>query len=588
MKKAISILLAVIMICGTMTLGFTTAFAAEDDNSPVSESSGTTGDCTWTLDDNGVLTISGEGKTDSYRQGTAPWGTGIKELIVDEGVTQIGKSAFQDCTELTKVTLPDSLTQIGNVAFNNCTALQSITIPKNVTRLGTTAFYNCTNLLSVEFLSELRVISSKTFSYCTKLKNVILPDSLITINEEAFRGCTELSELKIPDSVNTIDKMAFIDCESLVSVNIPDNVTVINDSTFYGCKSLENIELPYGVTTIGNYAFNGCTSLTGITLPYSVTEIGTSAFDNSENLTIYGVKDSYAETYANNNSIPFVEIEGPVTNIEVLNGYSITIEEGKGGIFSNNYNPITDEYEECFYYYYDIPDPEILITYKDGSTKTAHLYDEIEGGYIEYFDNQIEDPWVVGEDNYLTVKLFNLEDKIPVVIIPNNIDSIEVNKPMEPLIENEGGYFTTNMNDEKYFYYTYSDNIKTAELKVNYKDGTSKIVNGAEIDGCFDNQDMNPFEPYKDNYITVFYLNKSVKMPVIIVPSQEFGDVNNDGAVDILDAIEIQKFAAEKITMTDEQKELADVNKDGFIDVLDAIEVQKFAAGKITEFKKVA
>ena len=131
LKKITAILISVLLIVSIMPVSI---FAAET-------TSGTTGDCTWTLDGT-VLTISGNGKMGSYDGSNgAPWGRNITEVIIKEGVTSIGGYAFKGCTGLASVTIPDSVTRIGYSAFYGCTGLTSVTIPDSVTSIGSGAFF---------------------------------------------------------------------------------------------------------------------------------------------------------------------------------------------------------------------------------------------------------------------------------------------------------------------------------------------------------------------------------------------------------------------------------------------------------------
>ena len=151
-------------------------------------------------------------------------------------VTSIGKSAFNDCTLLTSVVIPNSVTEIGFSAFEGCTGLTSIEIPNSVTIIG----------------------------YC------------------AFWGCSGLTSIVIPNSVTSIGDKLFYDCRGLTSVTIPNSVISIGDAAFWGCSGLTSIVIPNSVTSIGDYAFGFCTSLTSIDIPNSVTTIGKRAFYESD------------------------------------------------------------------------------------------------------------------------------------------------------------------------------------------------------------------------------------------------------------------------------------------------------------------
>ncbi|MCI6389064.1 MAG: leucine-rich repeat protein [Ruminococcus sp.] len=262
-KKIISLLLSVLMIITALPLTAVNSFAADVVKS------GTTGECTWTLNGT-VLTISGNGKMGKYYMDKYPsWGLSITKVVIENGVTSIGGMAFADCKSLTSVTIPDSVTSIGYRAFIGCTSLTSITIPESVTEIGEGTFWSCPSLTSVN----------------------------------------------IPDSVKSIGDHAFLSCTSLTSITIPDGVTSIGVGVFEGCTSLTSITIPDSVTRIGQSAFSDCTSLTSVTIPKSVKDIGSEAFgyyyDSVENkktidgFTVYGYQGSAAEKYAKDNGFEF-------------------------------------------------------------------------------------------------------------------------------------------------------------------------------------------------------------------------------------------------------------------------------------------
>ncbi len=246
------------------------------DPTPPSETivaSGTCGDnLTWKLDDEGTLTISGKGAmTEWVNIDSAPWKTysnTINKVVIQPGVTSIGKNAFSLCTNLESITIPKSVTSIGWSAFQGCSSLKSITIPEGVTSIEWGAFQGCSSLMSIT-----------------------IPESVTSIGEDAFYGCENLRSITIPEGVTSIGWKAFKGCSRLMSITIPEGVTSIGDSAFEDCRGLTSISLPESVIKIGNYAFKS-TALTGkFIIPSGVTKIGDGLFENCQKLTEVVIPD---------------------------------------------------------------------------------------------------------------------------------------------------------------------------------------------------------------------------------------------------------------------------------------------------------
>jgi len=207
-------------------------------------------------------------------------------------VIGISDYAFEYCTSLTSVTIPDSVTEIGNYAFCDCTSLTSVTIPDSVTNIGRNAFYGCTSLTSVTIPDSVASIGEGAFSACTSITSVYITDiakwcaidfydsysNPLCNAKNLYVNNTLVTELVIPNGVTSIGSSAFSGCTSLKSVTIPNSVTSIRDYAFSGCTSLKSVTIPNSVTSIRDYAFSGCTSLTSVTIPDSVTSIGYGAF----------------------------------------------------------------------------------------------------------------------------------------------------------------------------------------------------------------------------------------------------------------------------------------------------------------------
>ncbi len=288
-------LLTLAVCCLAAVLLSGAALAADAGN----VESGTYGrNLTWTLDSEGTLTISGQGKMpDSYYY-SLPWYSkvdSIKTVCIGSGVTSIGNDALYGCTGLTSITIPDSVTSIGSTAFCKCGKLKSIEIPSSVTSIGNGAFSSCTSLTSITIPNSMTSIGSHVFAGCTGLTSVTIPDSVTSIGDWAFGGCTGLTSVTIPSSVTSIGSYAFSNCTGLTSVTIPSSVTSIGVSAFYRCTGLTSVTIPDSVTSIGERAFYGCTGLTSITIPDSMTSIGEGVFNGCTGLTSVTIPDSVAD-----------------------------------------------------------------------------------------------------------------------------------------------------------------------------------------------------------------------------------------------------------------------------------------------------
>ncbi len=294
-KRIFSFVLAVLMIASLLPA---TALAVDIVDSGTCGAKGS--NLTWTLDSEGVLTISGSGDMHGYGSSDAPWygsRSRVKSAVIAEGVTSIGESAFENCRSLTSVTIPNSVTSIGWSAFFYCKSLTSVTIPDSVTSVGAYAFLGCTSLTSVTIPDSVTSIGGGAFAECWSLTGVTVPDGVTSIGDSAFASCTSLTSVTIPDSVTSIGGGAFAWCTSLTGIWVTEGNSHYSSDASGVLFSKDKTTLvqypgafaayaiPDSVTSIGQHAFNGCRSLTSVTIPDGVTSIGDGAFASCTSLT---------------------------------------------------------------------------------------------------------------------------------------------------------------------------------------------------------------------------------------------------------------------------------------------------------------
>lgn len=267
---------------------------------------------------------------------------GLQTILLPKSVTSIDDRAFSSCHSLNKVVIyENSVKTIGMAAFEYCSSLADIVLPEGVTTIARSAFEYCTKLSEINIPKKITAINNATFSGCVSLRNMIIPDNIQSIGGRAFWPCSHLTmtipetvtsigsqafrnnaDLSIAMSGNLLDNALFSDCENL-RITLSNGSTFIKESALINCSGLIEIHIPNSVSSIGAHAFYGCTNLKNIIIPNKVTSIEERTFYECKGLVSVvipnSVKSIEYEAFNGCSGVVFITIEQPklIRNIRV-------------------------------------------------------------------------------------------------------------------------------------------------------------------------------------------------------------------------------------------------------------------------------
>lgn len=282
-KRFVSLLLAISMILSLMPVSAVTAFAESENGGEVTTvDSGYCGaddggeNLRWTLDNNGVLTITGSGAMKDYtwdenvRLDWYGYKKDIRSVVLDNRITHIGDYAFDKCTNIESVrytgytgnagvALPESVTTIGVHAFSDTGVTGTLKLPEHLTEIDSLAFYHCGKLNGeLKLPDTVKEIGGFAFNRCGFTGKLELPVSLENIGNDAFESCSGLTgKLTFPSKMNEIDFSIFHET-GITEVVIPSSIKTVRDFAFDSCMNLKKVYLPTEIPKIYNRAFRGC------------------------------------------------------------------------------------------------------------------------------------------------------------------------------------------------------------------------------------------------------------------------------------------------------------------------------------------
>lgn len=331
-KKALSVILAVVTVLSVVSMAGVNSFAE------------TSGDFTYTVNADGTSctlteysgsekelsipeTINGYTVT-ALGNGLFAFKRGPESIIIPKTVTSYNNPyTFSFSQILKSVTVAEdnpAFSSLDGVLFNKDRTVleyypvareaETYVVPEGVQTIAGYAFEDSL-LISVKLPSTLKSIGNYAFSHSINLTEIVIPEGTVSIGSSAFRNCEAMKSAFIPDSATDLGTALFYSSESLESVRLPKDIQKIPGSMLFECVALKEFTIPNGVTEIEMQAFGRCTELSKIVIPESVVTIGSNAFLRSKTsgpLTVYGVKGSYAQTYAEENGFLFAELTDDV------------------------------------------------------------------------------------------------------------------------------------------------------------------------------------------------------------------------------------------------------------------------------------
>lgn len=260
-------------------------------------------------DDNVIYYVSSDGQVIDINPNAGSFGATLISNVYENGrgkitfdgpISSVGDNAFDGCTTLLRISLPDSVKRIGQYAFNGCPNLAGEIDFSKISEIDHTAFQGCSSLSGILDLSNVTSIGSNAFNGCSGFTGSIDLSNVTSIGQSAFMGCSGLtgaltlssqlstvpegafsscsfSEIVFPESIISIGNGAFEGCSSLETLYLPDSIKSLGEAAFYGCTNLKEITLPSGITNIPRMCFYGCL-LDNVVFPASISEIGYGAF----------------------------------------------------------------------------------------------------------------------------------------------------------------------------------------------------------------------------------------------------------------------------------------------------------------------
>jgi len=238
---------------------------------------------TWTLDSDGLLTISGMGEMKNYSTtDESPWrGDKPVKVIVKNGITRVGDYAFSGCVNVEEISIADTVKEIGHHGFYYCEKVENIQLPETLEFLGYYAFHDTkwynNQPEGIVYLDSF-LYYYKWFGNPHEPQKIIVPEGIKGIVNGAFNEYKGEFEIVFPSTLERIGVNAFLECENISSVIFSEGLKEIGRNAFFGCSNMKVNGFPHSLTYIGQQAFFKCSSIDKVELGDNLETIGKEAF----------------------------------------------------------------------------------------------------------------------------------------------------------------------------------------------------------------------------------------------------------------------------------------------------------------------
>lgn len=550
--------------------------------------------------------------------------TGMNSLAIGNGVTVIGDYAFLNCVGLSSIVLPSGLSSIGISSFDGCTGITGIIIPDSVVSIGDFAFYGCALLENVSIGSGTAVIGDWAFEFCVSLAAItVAPSNLSYASLDGVLFDESMILLirypnaraggySIPQGVVEISDSAFSSADVLTDIYIPDSVTTINDFAFYLNESLINVTFGNSVATIGDHAFEYCTAIESIFFTGDAPVIGPNTFSNIiapvivfyaggaagftdpwNGMTTFSAIEAAPTTPTTDDVIITINYPFDAADMQYMIGAGPWLEyTGQIALTSNN--TVSARFTDPLANVISLGTIEISnieriltsITVTTPPTKT----DYIEGQSFDptgmvvsgtFSDDSTEilagytySPDLTAGQTSLTVFYQEFEATTPITVVAKTVTGIAL-KTAPVKVTYLIGKITYLVGEDL--------DLTGGEITLSYNDGTTMdfLMTDPDVIISGYNKDLQTLGASTQT-ITVNYTGfvDSVSFDVRVLA---LGDVNNDGTITSIDALQTLQGSTGKLVLSAEKMLAADANRSGTITTVDALRILQKSTGKIPE-----